>query len=994
MPNVFKSQKINQSDSIAIEGKSVSFSLNSANGSNSFIRVIYFYVLPDALFYGVKIGMATCHPDETFWHAIKTRIGKQVHELGLSEEDYLKYGNNREVIHWGVALDSKSDSFKDYYVHQAIRSKLSGIVVKDQEWFINVAPETLIEIFEKCRNKDIRKEIYTPREEQRECVDALLSYFAKHPKGERFLLNCKMRFGKCYTTYKYCEEANLGKILILTFVPAVEESWREDLSHIRKDYDYFTDFNLQKDTFDFRLISNPFVMFLSLQNYLGKDKDKKIKEKIRKLQGEHFDLVILDEYHFGAWNDRTQETMEDLDETYQKELKKANGYEILNKLHIQTDKTICLSGTPFKALAKGEFTDENSYTYSYFDEQRKKYPIPDDNLSVNPDYAMFPDMKIFGYNMSTLFPDLTQNCASSDKILKRTYFSLNEFFKTEKDSNYALDNKFVYEGAVRYWLEILKGMSPKGRNFPYANPAMLEANKHTLWLMPSVNACEALTELLKKDEYFSQYRIINLSDKNVGAGKQAYDYLMREIDASSHSLTTKGRTIAITVNKLTIGVTVRPWSGVFVLKDLASPEQYFQAIFRIQTPNRLSDGSWKSAGFVYDFNIDRAAALLLRYAEQSESQGGLEKMKIAELIVRYLPIFMNGDMDHPISKDVLYQLAEYGDTSGESLSKKIADTSRTTRILDEETIAEMLDDKEIADIIKSVFAHAKFQKAKTRTPPSVPDDGYKSNEAKLGRDMGYELGQKDYKKYLDFDDEHIQEEFDKNLKEYVKQCCPKDYDEVRQRNFIKGFSSGYDRGVNAPVKKMLCGKEDGLKFVEKVREEFGPNIHYIPDTRHDIENFVRHYLNDINNIPEDCRKSLMRRWYYDSFRRAVISTLRPMVKAVEGGSVEDADNVLRHILSRLFEFLFISVYRETTFDEIFKNADPQVFLEAVGITKEQFEKLNKYHIFQENVLNNYIKEFFHNEALGKDLDKLTDAERERYRNSFDWFGFGINPNRQ
>ena len=994
MPNVFKSNTINSFDSIVRWGENLNFSLDEKNEFLKSIRVIYFYVLPQALFYGVKIGMATCHPNENFWHAIKKRIGEQVKELGLSEEEYQKYGEEREVIHWGVALDSQSDSFKDYYVHKAIQDELYGVVVKDQEWFVNASPEKLIETFEKCRNKDIEKKIYTPREEQRECVDALLNYFGKHPKGERFLLNCKMRFGKCYTTYKYCEEADLNKILILTFVPAVEESWRDDLEHIQKNYEYLTDYDLQKDSFEFSQLKSPFVMFLSLQNLLGKDKDKNVKEKIRKLQGEHFDLIVLDEYHFGAWNERTQETMEDLDEEYQKELKKAKGYEVINKLRIQTDKTICLSGTPFKALSRGEFREENSYTYSYFDEQRKKYPDEDNNLIVNPAYAMFPDMKIFGYNMSNLFPDLAASCVSNDKILKKNYFSLNEFFRTEKDSNYLLGDKFVYEGAILYWLNIIKGMSAKGKNYPYANPEMLVANHDTLWLLPTVSACAALADLLEKDDYFSRYQIINLSEKDVGAGMKAYKYLMNEMKAANTANPPKLGTIAITVNKLTIGVTVEPWSGVFVLKDLASPEQYFQAIFRIQTPCKDKNGNWKKAGFVYDFNIDRAAALLLKYGEQSESQGGLEKMKIAELIVRYLPIFKNGDMDSPISKEVFYQLAQDGDTSGDALSKKISDTSRTTRILDEETIAEMLNDEEIADIIKHAYAHSKFQKTKTRTAPAVPDEGYKSEEAKLGREQGYKLGQKDYKKFLDFDDVHIQEEFDKTLKDYLSKYCPKEYDQIKQRNFIKGFSSGYDRGVNAPVKKMLCGKEDGLKFVEKVKEKFGENIHYTPKTKHDIENFVRHYLNDINNIPEEYRNSLMKRWYYDSFRRAVITALRPAVNPEEGQSVEEADNVLRHILSRLFEFLFISVYRETTFEEIFKNADPKVFLEAVGITKEQFEKLNKYHIFREDVLNNYIKEFFHNEALGNNLDKMTEDERDKYRNSFDWFGFGIDSKKQ
>lgn len=110
---------------------------------------------------------------------------------------------------------------------------------------------------------------------------------------------------------------------------------------------------------------------------------------------------------------------------------------------------------------------------------------------------------------------------------------------------------------------------------------------------------------------------------------------------------------------------------------------------------------------------------------------------------------------------------------------------------------------------------------------------------------------------------------------------------------------------------------------------------------------------------------------------------------MDGNSIEDADNVMKHILSRLFEFLYISVYRETTFDEIFKNADPNVFLEAVGISKKDFEVLNKYKIFQEDVLNNYIHDFFVNESLGSRINLDDENIRKQYRNSFDWFGFGL-----
>lgn len=988
---VKRAPEINQFDLAKYKGLPKTFHLDEKNGTEQNLIILYMYVLPRFQGHGIKVGMTKCKMDETFWHAIKSRIKDQVHELALTEEQYPKYGLEREVIYWGVCLDANNESFKDYRVHDQIMAKCAGLAEKEQEWFQNVPADDLVHAFEECRKDDSNKEIYKPREEQQECVDALLDYFKDHKTGGRFLLNCKMRYGKSFTTYKYCEDAGLDKILILTFIPAVESSWREDLTHIKKHYDYYTDDNLKKPSFNPKAITDPYVVFLSLQNYLGKDRNSsETKEKIKKLQDVAWDLVILDEYHFGAWNERTQgtlESQEDLDKEYQSELKKTK--DVLERFSINTKQTICLSGTPFKAIAKGEFTKENTFTYSYFDEQRNKYPNSDegDFKTVNPDYAHFPDMRIFGYNMTRLFQNMTASVFSGDTLYGKKYFSLNRFFETRRDSNPNEPCVFVYEEEIKKWLSIIKGQSTFGDKFPYSNADMLANNKHTLWLMPRVNAVHAMAKLLEEDDYFKKYQIINLSKEEVGAGVDAYEYLNEQITAANN--TNKLGSIALTVNKLTIGVTVKQWFSVFVLKDLASPEQYFQSIFRIQTPYREKGKILKPNGFVYDFNIDRAAALLLRYAEQSQ-EGSVTKLQIAKLIVKYMPIFINGDMSQPISADVFYELAEFGDASGVPLSRKITDTSKTTRMLDEEVIASMLNDNDVSDIIKRVFAHAKFGKTKAQTMTSKPDvDGFQTKIAKAGRDKGYELGMQDYGNYVDYDDTEIQSAFEKALAGYIDELCPKDYDEVHSTWWSNGFIKGYESGVNAPLKKFNCGHDNGVKFVGEVKKKFGEKIVWKEDTRKMITDFIHKYLNVIDNIPLEYRGALYRRWYSDSFKRAVKNELTPKTPYEKGKSVEDADNVMKHILARLFEFLYISVYRETTFKEIFKNADPNLFLEAVGITKEDFEVLNKYHIFQENVLNNYIHQFFVNENLGSKLNLEDEEIKRQYRNSFDWFGFGL-----
>jgi hypothetical protein len=445
-------------------------------------------------------------------------------------------------------------------------------------------------------------------------------------------------------------------------------------------------------------------------------------------------------------------------------------------------------------------------------------------------------------------------------------------------------------------------------------------------------------------------------------------------------------TISITVNKLTLGVTVKPWTGVFVLKDLASPEQYFQSIFRVQTPYRdeKNEEIFKKTGSVYDFNIDRASALLLHYAERS---GNTTKLDLPKLIVKFLPIYVNGDISAPISEEVFYELASFG-YSGKSLSQKIRNIERTTRYLDDQTIAAMMNDPECSEVIKQVFAHAKFDKPKTKTPPTDPNNGFKSPETIKGRKVGYDKGLIDYKLYIEIEDEKVQELFSENAYKLFKETCPEDYNENQRKYYANGITAGYESGVNIPIKKMKCGHDNGIKFVEEVKKKFGKNIVYVKDTKDLIRNFINQYLNNKENIPKQYQGKLMIRWYRESFRDAIIQTLKPVIDEKEG-TIEDTQNVLRHILAKVFQFLYISVFRETKFKDVFANADPFVFHSAVGIKKEEFEILNKYQIFQERVLDAYIHEFFVNESLGKKFDESDENFKQNYRNSFNWFGFGI-----
>ena len=169
--NVSKASSINGIDEVEYKGISRVFQLDNPNDTDESLIVLYMYVLPKFPTHGIKVGMTKCRIDETFWHAIKSRIRNQEHEVALPESQYEKYGLEREVIYWGICLDAQSESFKDYKVHDEITSTCAGLVEKEQEWFTNVPQDELVEAFDK-----VHQDASTSTEEQQKHQNDSVQY--------------------------------------------------------------------------------------------------------------------------------------------------------------------------------------------------------------------------------------------------------------------------------------------------------------------------------------------------------------------------------------------------------------------------------------------------------------------------------------------------------------------------------------------------------------------------------------------------------------------------------------------------------------------------------------------------------------------------------------------------------------------------------------------------------------------------------------------------
>lgn len=462
-----------------------------------------------------------------------------------------------------------------------------------------------------------------------------------------------MRFGKTFAAYELAKRIGLKKILVLTFKPVVEAAWKEDLcTHI--DFEGWQ-FVSNKDAHD-KAISideqyaacdptRPTVCFGSFQDLLGTNKNGGIKAKNEFIHATNWDIVIFDEYHFGAWRDNTKKLFEQPDEEKEydfdpEKYKREEADNAYNEtfLPITTSYYLFLSGTPFRALNSGEFIEDQIFNWTYSDEQHAKEEWGD---KPNNPYAALPRMVMMVYKI----PDSIQNIARQGEYNE---FDLNLFFSAKGEGSNA---KFIHGNEVQKWLDLIRGSylpstiddmklgQDKRPPMPYSDTRLLHVLSHTLWFLPNVASCQAMCNLLmqRQNSFYHDYKINVCAGTSAGIGIHALGPVLQSM---GDPLSTK--TITLSCGKLTTGVTVRPWTGIFMLRDMKSPETYFQAAFRVQSPwEIITDMGTKEIVkhecYVFDFALDRALKQISDYSCQLNVKENNPEKKVAEFI-NFLPV--------------------------------------------------------------------------------------------------------------------------------------------------------------------------------------------------------------------------------------------------------------------------------------------------------------------------------------------------------------------
>jgi hypothetical protein len=606
---------------------------------------IYAYSIDDAAHKGLlKIGQTT--------RDAKQRVSEQL--------------KTARIKNYRIELDEPAEredgsTFTDHQVRAAlIKKKFAN---PDGEWMrctVKDIKAVLNELHTGKAHAGTRDLSFQMRAEQRLAVEKTHDYFYSIWKEDmhavpRFLWNAKMRFGKTFTAYQLAKKLGAKRVLVVTFKPAVEDAWQTDLeTHV--DFDGWQYLSRQSGSDPTSVSkSKPLVYFGSFQDLLGRDDAGNIKPKNEWLHTVNWDLVVFDEYHFGAWRETARELFEGEEDVIAKKeakLEYAVGLEDINDdlgelsrefLPITTKAYLYLSGTPFRALSSGEFIEEQIFNWTYTDEQRAKETFAQKHPDKWNPYGALPQMRLLTYQM----PDELLAIASAGEFDE---FDLNTFFEATGTGSRA---EFKHKTDVQKWLDIIRGghapaavdhlKSGSRPPFPYSDVRLLPYLQHSFWFMPNVAACHAMANLLadRHNVFWHDYDVVVAAGANAGIGLSALPPV-REAIGSGFST----KTITLSCGKLTTGVTVSQWSSILMLRNLKSPESYFQAAFRVQSPwsiknphgdNPNEEEILKPVCFVFDFAPTRALRQLSEYGIKL-SPGESNPEHAVRDLVSFLPV--------------------------------------------------------------------------------------------------------------------------------------------------------------------------------------------------------------------------------------------------------------------------------------------------------------------------------------------------------------------
>lgn len=582
-------------------------------------RLIYIFAISDEWHKDcLKIGETTLEEDNGDFVAPNDPLLQEAARKRIDQ--YTKTaGIAYQLLHTELTIYIKGGtvcSFNDKQVHSVlersgIKKKIFDTVKGANEWYC-CDLETAKNAIKAVKNGqtslkpgDISQD-QNPikfRPEQEKAIDMTIKQFKK---SNQMLWNAKMRFGKTLSALEVVRQQDYTRTIILTHRPVVDEGWFEDFNKIfynRKDFHYGSRNkgelfgNLER----LATKGEKYVYFASMQDLRGSDLVGGKFEKNSDIFDAPWDFLIVDEAHEGT----------------QTEL----GKSVVNELVKPHTKVLRLSGTPFNLL--NDYSENEIFTWDYVMEQKAKEEWDSTHFGDPNPYESLPAINIYTYDLGNLM---------SDYVEDEKAFNFREFFRTKDDGT------FAHEKDVIRFLDLLC-KDDKDSLYPYSRHEFRKIFRHTLWVVPGVKAAKALSAQLKAHSTFSMFQVVNVAgngdedEENAEALKMVNDAIGPDPDETW--------TITLSCGRLTTGVSIKPWTAVFMMAGSfsTSAAQYMQTIFRVQTPFTCH-GRMKEQCYAFDFAPDRTLRVLAETAKVSAKAGKQddEDRKILGDFLNFCPI--------------------------------------------------------------------------------------------------------------------------------------------------------------------------------------------------------------------------------------------------------------------------------------------------------------------------------------------------------------------
>ena len=841
-------------------------------------------------------------------------------------------------------------------------------------------------ILKENTNTLILNQSYSLREEQEQAVNLTIDIMSKEGRKE-VLLNAKPRFGKTLTVYHYCKRENLKNILIVTNRPVIVTSWFNDYMKFldTNTYKFVTkykddldpeyclsvkEWNELPNQEDYKLIE-----FISLQDLKGsKWFSKKGINKLKEESNREWDILIIDESHEGV-------------ETFKTEV-------AFNQ--IKRQRTIYLSGTPFKQVASDKFEKGSIFNWTYADEQEKKANWDYDIDDVNP-YEELPRMNLFTFRLTDMFAKPSDLDSSDvDK-----YFDLNDFFACNKDGKGSI---FVNDSDIDLFLDKLT----QDPHYPFANPDFEGQINHSLWLLDRVNSAKALKRKLDNHPFFKgKYKVVLAAGDGKVEDEETVDNPYKEV---TQAISTNLKTITLSVGKLTTGVTIPEWSAVFMLCNVKSPSLYIQATFRAQNPGiiKQADGTYtkKQNAYIFDFDPSRTLDIMDQYAndlyqDTAEGKGTKnQRLENIERLIKYFPIY---------GEDEKGEMVPYNSNDVVTIPSKI----KAIEIVKHgfmsnllfQNIGRLFNDKRALEILSNVKENSQHT---LTTKPKYNEDGDVEVDIDAIENEADELLNEVDDNSIEQDQEELQNNTNKQVQDYISTFKSNNNEEVQNRenafnNYIeercnyskKIVTTALDKSPNtiynrskiennavAGLREKLTESQINYNIeCEKRQEAFELALNQA-NTKEEMKELTAKKAQEDADAELDhlCELKLIEKQFIGSMISDTIKESKETLQEKENKKAENefAYPKLRAFSRAIPSFLMAYGDSNTTCKTLARVINSEMFKEMTGIDLADYVYFIDKEYFNEAVFNSSIKEFLNLK------DKLSNYFEDTDEDIFDY----------